>query len=211
MVTYESDGKYAYFNGLKFTRDDDTGYYLNSTIGERLHRYIWKHYNGEIPEGYHIHHKDGDKDNNILDNLELISYGSHSRKHGKERAFKDTEWLEKFNKRGIENAKKWHASEEGRKWHSKHAKRLWKNRKPKTKTCEVCGDKYKTKSLSGNERFCSNACKAKWRRDSGVDDEVRKCAYCEKEFTVNKYSKQECCSKSCSNRLKPRLPQLRKD
>ena len=33
MIRYEQDGKFAYFkNGLKFTRDDKTGYYkLNDT------------------------------------------------------------------------------------------------------------------------------------------------------------------------------------
>ena len=40
--------KYQYFNGLKFTRDDKTGYYLNSTIRKRMHRYVWEFYNGQI-------------------------------------------------------------------------------------------------------------------------------------------------------------------
>ena len=56
--------KYQYFNGLKFTRDDKTGYYLNSTIEKRMHRYVWEFYNGPIPKGYDIHHKDEDKANN---------------------------------------------------------------------------------------------------------------------------------------------------
>ena len=64
MISYKSNGKFAYFNGLKFTRDDKTGYYLNSTIRKRLHRCVWEYYNGEIPKGYHIHHKDNDKSNN---------------------------------------------------------------------------------------------------------------------------------------------------
>jgi sugar lactone lactonase YvrE len=69
--------KYQHFNGIKFTRDEKTGYYLNSTIRKRLHRYVWEFYNGKIPEGYQIHHKDKDKSNNDISNLELMPFSAH--------------------------------------------------------------------------------------------------------------------------------------
>ena len=65
--------KYIEYDGLKFCRDDKTGYYLNSTIRKRLHRYVWEKERGEIPEGYHIHHIDKNKANNDISNLALIS------------------------------------------------------------------------------------------------------------------------------------------
>ena len=42
--------KYQYYNGLKFTRDEKTGYYLNATNRIRMHRYVWECINGPIPE-----------------------------------------------------------------------------------------------------------------------------------------------------------------
>ena len=38
-----------------------------------FHRVIWFYFNGEIPEGLEINHKDEDKSNNSLDNLELLT------------------------------------------------------------------------------------------------------------------------------------------
>jgi len=39
--------------------------------GKMSHRYIWESHNGPIPEGYHIHHRDGNPLNNRLENLQL--------------------------------------------------------------------------------------------------------------------------------------------
>lgn len=38
-----------------------------------VHRLVWSAFNGEIPEGMQINHKDEDKSNNRLDNLELVT------------------------------------------------------------------------------------------------------------------------------------------
>ena len=38
------------------------------------HRVIWFYFNGEIPQNYEINHKDEDKTNNSLDNLELLTH-----------------------------------------------------------------------------------------------------------------------------------------
>lgn len=44
----------------------------------RIHRLIWECVNGEIPSDFDIHHKDGDKLNNSIQNLELISRYEHN-------------------------------------------------------------------------------------------------------------------------------------
>lgn len=202
--------KYIYFDGLKFTRDDKTGYYLNSTIRKRLHRYVWEYHNGEIPKGYHVHHADHDKSNNDISNLVLVNPSEHASYHGDIRAETEREKIiENLDKNARPKASEWHRSEEGREWHKKLYEETKEKLHEKTElTCEQCGDTFEGIKRS---RFCSNKCKAKWRRDSGIDDEVRNCEYCGKEFTVNKYSKAKCCSRTCSNRLNPRLPQLRKN
>jgi transposase len=38
-----------------------------------LHRLIWEYFNGPIPEGLQINHIDGNKLNNLLENLELVT------------------------------------------------------------------------------------------------------------------------------------------
>ena len=47
-----------------------------------VHQYIWMVANGcDIPEGYDIHHIDGNKQNNSIYNLELIEKTEHIREH----------------------------------------------------------------------------------------------------------------------------------
>ena len=48
---------------------------------EAEHRIVWKRHKGEIPKGWHVHHKDENKLNNEIDNLELIDAVTHRRLH----------------------------------------------------------------------------------------------------------------------------------
>ena len=43
------------------------------------HVLVWEQHNGPIPEGYQIHHIDGDKSNNSIENLQLVSALDHKR------------------------------------------------------------------------------------------------------------------------------------
>lgn len=47
----------------------------------KLHVYVWEKQNGEKPKGYDIHHKDFNKGNYDLSNLELLSYSDHQKLH----------------------------------------------------------------------------------------------------------------------------------
>lgn len=195
--------KFVWFNGVKFTRDNETGYYLNSTIRKRLHRYIWEYHNGPIPKGSHIHHIDGDKSNNVIENLMLLGHGEHATLHGNERAEKAyNEMIRNLNENARPKASEWHGSREGKEWHKKH----YENTKDKLHIkkifeCKECGLRFKAID-NGLTSFCSNKCKSKWRRKSGIDDEVRVCSYCGNNYKVNKYKKNKTCSRSCSNKLR---------
>lgn len=57
------------------------GWVANKTVHQWVHRMVWEQANGEIPEGYVIHHKDGDPRNNKLENLELLSAYDHQSEH----------------------------------------------------------------------------------------------------------------------------------
>ena len=57
--------------------------YINKTP---LHHLVWgNHYNKKVPKGYHIHHKDENKTNNDINNLQLISASEHAKLHAKTR------------------------------------------------------------------------------------------------------------------------------
>lgn len=45
------------------------------------HRYVWEQAHGPIPDGWHIHHLNGIKDDNRLENLVAMSRSDHHRNH----------------------------------------------------------------------------------------------------------------------------------
>lgn len=45
------------------------------------HRMVWENHYGKIPEGMQIHHKDFDKTNNSIENLQLVTPLEHKRLH----------------------------------------------------------------------------------------------------------------------------------
>jgi len=183
--------------GKEFYLDRDTGYWISSNCPKiRAHRWVWINNHGQIPKGYHIHHKDGDKSNNSIENLELIEGSRHLSLHGREEKNRKraSAWCEVIRPL----TKEWHASEEGHQWHSKHAKETFTRKNPTYNLCEVCKKQFGVDQIdSYKSRFCSNACKSKWRRDSGLDDIEKECFKCKKLFMSNKYAKRMFCSKSC--------------
>ena len=65
---------------------NETGHYRISSRkegnnGKYLHRLIWEEHYGEIPEGYVIHHKNENPQDNSISNLELMSKTNHGRIH----------------------------------------------------------------------------------------------------------------------------------
>jgi hypothetical protein len=205
-IQYIEKTKIAYFNGYRFTKDDKTGYYLSSSKIEghrkRLHRYIWEYYNGKIPKGYNIHHKDHNKDNNELDNLELLSASEHKKIHAKELT---EEQIQKFKnnleKKARPKAIEWHKSQKGKEWHKKQYKISLGAMKKEKFICEYCGKEYETYK-NGKNKFCSEKCMSAYRRKSGVDNIQRNCIVCNKPFTCNKYSKITKCIDCTPERYK---------
>lgn len=58
--------------------DKSTGYYVFHSKGKRYaHRIIWEIFNGPMPKGMEIDHKDGNKLNNNISNLRLATSGQN--------------------------------------------------------------------------------------------------------------------------------------
>lgn len=205
-VEYSQDKRLACFDGFKFRKDLKTGYFLatRKTDGvrrERLHCYVWRYYNGDIPDGYHIHHVDGDKDYNDIQNLKCVKEHTHLKYHSSKRAIEHYDEIrENLIKNAAPKAAEWHSSDEGRRWHSEHAKRITANLSEKEFVCKCCGKHFLKKPL-GQNKYCSNACRTKARYQSGVDNETRHCVICGGEFVVNRYANKKTCSPQCAHKL----------
>ena len=185
------------FKGVRFYLCGD--YFQQN--GTALHREVWSEVHGPVPDGFEVHHRDHNRSNNSLGNLELLEGTEHARHHA----------LSPENRQRVleqlpvarERAKEWHQSEEGREWHKEQYKRTADALNAREeRTCEECGTMFL--GLLGKperNRFCSPNCKAKARRKSGVDNEERTCQVCGKAFMINKYWTTKTCSRSCGRQL----------
>ena len=200
---YQTEGqKYVWCKGVRFARDEKTGYYLNSSNHVRLHVFVWEQANCKVPKGYHVHHINGDKNDNRVMNLRLMSGREHLLLHGHNLTEEQREWYRNnLAEKARPKASDWHRSEEGRKWHSAHAKEMYANGdfKKREKVCDVCGEKFMT--YDADAKFCSPKCRAKHRRIIGADNEKRICEWCGKEFEVSRFRKKgngRFCGRHCA-------------
>lgn len=200
--------KTQYFNGYKFTRGVEGTYYRCAKLKKRMHVYVWEYYNGEIPKGYEIHHIDGDKSNNDISNLQLVTSEEHHKIHNELLTEEQREWRRNnINENARPKAIEWHKSDKGSKWHSEHIKQQHQNEVFKRELiCTNCGKVYTGEiNKNGGNTFCSNNCKSAYRRKSDVDKITKICCICNSEFKTNKYKPAMTCSRSCANKYKWRM------
>ena len=72
---------YQIYNGKKFTLRNHGYYALSNRNRCLLHRYIWMNEVGEIPEGWDVHHSNGNKSDNHLSNLACLPKSEHAKHH----------------------------------------------------------------------------------------------------------------------------------
>ena len=198
---------YQEFAGIKFREEYPGGYYIHNFNGYniRMHRFVWEYYNGPIPDGYEVHHINGDKSKNDISNLQLMCCSEHKKLHAETLSEEERE-RRRVNLRtnAIPKAIEWHKSDVGSAWHTQNIKQQWETGAfLGTRICSNCGKEYTGYSKGGNT-FCSNACKSAYRRKSGIDDIEKICPVCSEVFKTNKHRQTECCSKHCSMILRHR-------
>lgn len=73
---------YIIYDNIKFT-PSGSGYYRATSREKHISLHIYKYEKevGKIPHNFDIHHKDGNKQNNDIKNLECISKSEHTRKY----------------------------------------------------------------------------------------------------------------------------------
>lgn len=182
------------YDNRKFTLGTAKRYFFATVKGKAvsLHRYKYQKEKGEIPHGWHVHHKDGNHFNNDTDNLQAIDPKEHSQLHPP-----NEETLRKWQAAGIAAAPVWHASKEGEEWHRQHYEKVKDHLHAKySRMCKHCGKIHDTGKKEGN-CFCSNKCKSAWRRKHKPDKKMVTCPTCKIQFETLKYLPNTYCSKKC--------------
>lgn len=182
------DGRhYQVFNGINYYLRFDGYYRANVGKYRLMHRAVYAYFNGEITSDIHIHHKDNDKSNNALSNLEALPKHIHHRLHVEENLSKDgnfysklgkfcsgkrmevdpTSYLMQLNeagKIGRQKQKELLQTPEGKIRKSLVVKLGHLKRPTYTKQCRNCGQSFTTKSKKA--KSCSNRCNIIFNRNA---------------------------------------------
>lgn len=195
------DEKHQRFLGMNFGLRQ-SGHYACHLL---LHSAVWMNFNGEIPIGCVIHHRDLNPANNDIANLQLMTDVEHKKLHAAlRRAAKTPTTSSTVEKDPII---------------SQRVKLQWEKRKAEEnlfeKVCLNCGKTFKTPFK--DTLFCCHKCAKQFRRSKAKEeklapDEFRGedgliykrgiCAYCGKEFVYLRKRNSTCCSQSCYSKLR---------
>lgn len=214
-VYYSKDKHIAWYKGARYRLSKD-GYYhgpfdsrCNTTL---LHRIVYFDYHMCSIEKLHVHHKDENRFNNDISNLELLTPHEHSMMH-----------IETHR----ESARK-HMLPAAQKWHKEHAEEYRRYcievNYPRTKdllhvkvehVCLRCGKHFKARH---GAKYCSMKClRAAYREDLKHYEQVN-CEICGKPFMRDLWDHKErglkrTCSRDCARQLqfkiaRERLPRV---
>jgi HNH endonuclease len=102
----------TYFDGGLYSRWPSERYW--SRGGTKLHRDVWQAAFGPIPRGCHIHHRDGNPDNNCIANLECVPASEHLSRTWRNGPKSKYQPGQHFSETARQRAAEWHRSDEGR-------------------------------------------------------------------------------------------------
>ena len=103
------EGVSRYWDGKRHPIINKNGYLTLAIRGKKVyvHRMVMEEYLGrKLNPSEHVHHINGDKTDNRIENLELISSAEHLRKHAIARGFRGQIGVSPVNKTSQENIDK---------------------------------------------------------------------------------------------------------
>lgn len=159
------DDKHQKFNGITYctsTAPRMEGRYFKLLS---LHRMVWICYNGEIPNGYDIHHKDFNKNNNDISNLVALPKSVHQSIHARENGKKTRKNRGKFicvncgkEFEAYDNGYNLYCSKKCLEYYKKHV--LY----AENRVCQNCGKEFSAYKF-GHQKFCCHKCSEECRRN----------------------------------------------
>lgn len=91
------------YDGKKFSLRPSGYFALTNNKRTLMHRYVWIKENGPIPDGWDVHHINGIKSDNRIENLECLSKSDHTKKYatGNNQFGRGKKKVEMINKEGV--------------------------------------------------------------------------------------------------------------
>lgn len=68
-------------------------------------RWVWEQSNGPLPDDYEVHHKDENRENDVLENLEAMQQDEHRAYHKFSDALDDMVIYERDNSRDVQEVR----------------------------------------------------------------------------------------------------------
>ena len=182
------DENHLKFDSHTYHKDNRTNYYDSHFA---IHRTVWEFFNGEIPKDCEVHHRDLNRSNNDISNLQMLTKAEHQKLHFEisSKIYQCKICGKEFKSKSV-SKQNCYCSEECR-----NAGRYQKTLSDHQKIyiCEYCGREFKATKYH-HHKFCSAEC----RKKAQENRETKNCLYCGKEFTACKCFHQKFCSHSCS-------------
>lgn len=155
--------EHIFFNGRKYSKSSH-GYWRSTDREHKpLHVAVWEASNGKVPKGYDVHHVDGNKDNNAIENLQCLPHAEHLSIHTTIRRTSG-----ELKPKGLRNipmtcaqcGKEFLATRRDRKFCSNKCCKNWQRAHSncyEKRICVVCGKEFETRKDT-TVCHCSRKC-----------------------------------------------------
>lgn len=147
------------FNKRTYFRYGKNRYFQTSTqknkikTWSKLHRDVWEHHNGKIPDDLMIDHIDRDTSNNHISNLRLVTAKQNRENIDPKTKAMYSQRMAEYNS---QQSGKWWQDPEKKKQRSKALSKSWENRAIE-KNCLLCNKIFIAKHNSAT--YCSKECR----------------------------------------------------